>query len=121
MKNEKNKGNNLRELYFSNEFLEFYNMIQEKVKIKFDYTMDIVRSEYVLSSNFIKHLENTNLYEMRVSINTNEYRTLLFAIDNDNIILSTRIILLNAFMKKSTKDYNKQIKIAKQILKNLEL
>lgn len=25
---------------------------------------------------------------MRVSVNTNEYRTILFAVDNDNIILS---------------------------------
>lgn len=27
---------------------------------------------------------------MRVSVNTNEYRTILFAVDNDNIILSKK-------------------------------
>ena len=107
----------LRELYFTNEFVEFYNELPEKVKMKFDYTMDIVRTEYILHTKFIKHLNHSELYEMRVSMNTNEYRTILFAVDNRNIILSTRIILLNVFIKKSTKDYNKQIKLAKLILK----
>ena len=69
----------------------------------------------------MKHLENTDLYEMRVSVNFNEYRTILFAVDNDNIILSKRILLLNGFLKKSTKDYSKQIKVAKQILEDFEL
>lgn len=58
---------------------------------------------------------------MRVSVNFNEYRTILFAVDNDNIILSKRILLLNGFLKKSTKDYSKQIKVAKQILEDFEL
>ena len=44
-----------------------------------------------------------------------------FAVDNDNIILSKRILLLNGFLKKSTKDYSKQIKVAKQILEDFEL
>ena len=46
---------------------------------------------------------------------------MLFAVDNDNIILSKRILLLNGFLKKSTKDYSKQIKVAKQILEDFEL
>ena len=83
--------------------------------------MVTIRTEYVLSTKFVKHLENKNLYEMRVSVNTNEYRTILFAVDNDNIILSKRILLLNGFLKKSTKDYSKQIKVAKQILEDFEL
>lgn len=69
-------------------------MLQDKVKTKFEHTMDIIRTEYVLSSKFVKHLENTDLYEMRVSVNTNEYRTILFfAVDNENIILSKKILL----------------------------
>ena len=27
---------------------------------------------------------------MRVSVNTNEYRTILFAVDNDNIIINSK-------------------------------
>ena len=119
MKATDKKGNDIRELYFSDEFVEFYSMLQDKVKVKFEHTMDIIRTEYVLSTKFVKHLENKNLYEMRVSVNTNEYRTILFAVDN--IILSKKILLLNGFLKKSTKDYSKQIKIAERILKDFEL
>lgn len=121
MKTASKKDGNIRELYFSNEFAEFYNGLQDKIKVKFEYTMDIIRTEYVLNTKFVKHLEDTDLYEMRVSVSTNEYRTILFAVDNDNIILSKKILLLNGFLKKSTKDYAKQIKIAKRILEDFEL
>ena len=121
MKATDKKDSGIRELYFSDEFTEFYEKLQDKVKAKFEHTMDIIRTEYVLNTKFVKHLENTDLYEMRVSVNFNEYRTILFAVDNDNIILSKRILLLNGFLKKSTKDYSKQIKVAKQILEDLEL
>ena len=121
MKATDKKDSGIRELYFSDEFTEFYEKLQDKVKAKFEHTMDIIRTEYVLNSKFVKHLENTDLYEMRVSVNFNEYRTILFAVDNDNIILSKRILLLNGFLKKSTKDYSKQIKVAKQILEDFEL
>lgn len=67
------------------------------------------------------HTVRTYLYEMRVSVGSNEYRTVLFAIDNSNVILSTKIILLNGFLKKSTKDYSKQIAKAERILKSLAL
>ena len=73
MKAADKKDNSIRELYFSNEFTEFYDKLQDKVKIKFEHTIDIIRTEYVLSTKFVKHLENTDLYEMRVSVNTNEY------------------------------------------------
>lgn len=121
MKATDKKDNDIRELYFSDEFAEFYGMLQDKVKAKFEHTMDIIKTEYVLSTKFVKHLEHTDLYEMRVSVNTNEYRTILFAVDNENIILSKKILLLNSFLKKSTKDYSKQIKIAERILKDFEL
>ena len=121
MKATDKKDSGIRELYFSDEFTEFYEKLQDKVKAKFEHTMDIIRTEYVLNTKFVKHLENTDLYEMRVSFNFNEYRTILFAVDNDNIILSKRILLLNGFLKKSTKDYSKQIKVAKQILEDFEL
>ena len=83
--------------------------------------MDVLISVYDIPAKFIKHLQNTDLYEMRVSVGTNEYRTVLFAIDNKNVIQSTQIILLNAFLKKSNKDYKKQIEKANKILNDLTL
>lgn len=111
----------IRELYFSDEFLEFYNSLPYKVKTKFDYVLQLVRHEHIISTKFVKHLSSTDLYEMRVSVGNNEYRTILFAIDHDNIIESTQILILNCFQKKSTKDYTRQIKIAEDILKQFEL
>lgn len=57
---------------------------------------------------------------MRVSVGTNEYRTVLFAVNNSNIVLATKILVLNAFMKKSTKDYNRQIEKATKILEGFK-
>lgn len=55
---------------------------------------------------------------MRISVN-NEYRVILFTIDNENFIEADNIILLNGFMKKSTKDYKEQIRIAEKIINEL--
>ena len=38
----------------------------------------------VVGEKFTKHLENTNLYEMEVSLSSNEYRTIVFSIDAAN-------------------------------------
>ncbi len=78
--------------------------------------MSIVQTEVVISTKFVKHLENTDLWEMRVSVGSNEYRTVLFAMNHDNIIQATKVLLLNAFLKKSSKDYKQQINKANKIL-----
>ena len=83
--------------------------------------MNVISTVYNVSAKFVKHLEKTDLYEMRVSVGTNEYRTLLFAIDHNNFIEASKIILLNCFLKKGNKDYRRQIEIASTILNNLEL
>lgn len=109
----------IRNIYWTVEFTQFYNRLTDKVKTKFDYVLGIVKMERVISTKFVKHLENTDLYEMRVSIGGNEYRTIMFTMDNDNVMLATEIILLNAFIKKSTKDYQKQIRLAENILNKI--
>lgn len=112
-------GTYIRNVYWTIEFSQFYNSLSDKVRAKFDYVLGIIKSESIISSKFVKHLENTDLYEMRVSIGGNEYRTIMFTMDNDNVVLAKEITLLNAFMKKSTKDYQKQIKIAENILNRI--
>lgn len=49
----------------------------------------------------------------------NEIRVILFAADNENINMATRVVLLNGFIKKSTKDYDKEITKAINILRRL--
>lgn len=55
---------------------------------------------------------------MRISVG-NEYRVILFTIDRESFIEADEVLLLNGFMKKSTKDYKAQIQIAENILSEL--
>lgn len=107
----------IRVVYKTPQFEAFYASLPVKVQTKFKY---VITTIYDVSTKFVKHLENTDLYEMRVSVGNNEYRTILFAVDKSNIIESTKIVLLNGFLKKSTKEYRKQIELAQSILKKLE-
>ena len=110
----------MRIVYKTPQFEAFYASLPAKVQTKFKYVIDVITTIYDVSTKFVKHLENTDLYEMRVSVGNNEYRTILFAVDKSNIIESTKIVLLNGFLKKSTKEYRKQIELAQSILKELE-
>ena len=106
----------MRSLILTEEYKTYYNGLSVKVKSKFDHAMNILRNIDVPNVKFVKKLIDTEFYEMRVSVGTNEYRTIIFAIDDDNIVNATQVILLNAFLKKSKKDYKKQIEIAETIL-----
>lgn len=115
---QESKG--IRIVYKTPQFEAFYNSLPTKVQTKFKYVIDVVTTIYDVSTKFVKHLQDSDLYEMRVSVGSNEYRTILFAIDKANIIEATQIILLNGFLKKSNKDYRKQIDIALSILNDLK-
>lgn len=110
----------MRTLIQTEEFIAYYNNLPEKIKGKFDHAMNILKNIDVPNSKFVKKLVDTDFYEMRVSVATNEYRTIIFTIDNDNIVNATQILLLNAFLKKSTKDYKKQLEVAENIIKRFE-
>jgi len=111
----------MRNVILSEEFETYYNAQPERIRKKFDYALNILRTEKVLNTKFVKHLTNTDFYELRVSVGTNEYRSLLLSIDNDNIINATNVLALNTFLKKSEKDYPTQIAIAETILKRFEV
>ena len=65
----------------------------------------------------IHSLEYDKFYEARVSVGNNEYRTIIFAIETPSFMESKRVLFLNSFLKKSTKQYKSEIEIARQILK----
>jgi len=121
MGNDKNEK--IRNLIYTEEFNEFYLSLNERTKNKFADCLDILRTIHVISTKFVKKLVETdeNLYELRVSVGFNEYRSILFSANHDNIIQATEIVVLNGFLKKDTKDYAKQIKKAINILNNLDL
>jgi len=105
----------MRNLQFTDEFLEFINQSESNVKTKINYLFEVIKTQSVINSKVAKKLVNTDFYEIRLQVN-NEYRVIVFTLDHDNITQSKEILFLNGFIKKSTKDYDKQIKKAAKIL-----
>lgn len=102
---------------FSEEFEEYYANMDERIREKYDYALEIIRTQYLVSKKFVDNLKNSDFYELRVSISSNEYRTVLLAIDHDSFIQSKNVLLLNSFLKKGTKLYKAEIKKAENIIK----
>ena len=118
----KNESKKIRKIIHADEFDEYYRSLDKRTVTKYDEAILYLETIYILSRKFVKKLEDaeTGIFEMRVSVGTNEHRTILFAIDHENIIQATNVILLNSFLKKDSKEYRKQIKKAINILNNLE-
>lgn len=106
-----------REIIYSEEYLKFAHNSSPRTQEKLLYATAILERVLPVPTKFVKKLTNTDFYELRVSVD-NEIRVILFAADNENINLATCIIFLNGFIKKSTKDYEKEIIKAINILKN---
>lgn len=105
----------LRRIIHSEEFDLFYSSLAPAVKEKMDWNLMMIESIQIVSSKIVKKLVNTSFYELRVSVG-NEYRVILFAIDKPNLMEAQKVLLLNGFVKKSTKDYKREIKIAQKLL-----
>ena len=111
----------MRTLLRSTAFEEFYNSLQMKVQNTVKYALHIIAELKVVNTKLVKKLVETDFYELRISVG-NEYRVILFTIDQENFIEAEQILLLllNGFMKKSTKDYKKELLKAQQILNSLQ-
>jgi phage-related protein len=109
----------MRTIVRSIEFDEFYNSLPVNVQNKVQYALNIIAEVKVVHTKLVKKLMDTDFYELRISV-SNEYRVILFTIDHESFVEAQQILLLNGFMKKSTKDYKKEIKKAQQILNTLQ-
>lgn len=107
----------IRETFHSKEYDEFYASLDEKTKVKYDYVETIIKTQYIVNKKFVKNLEGTDFYEARISVGSNEYRTIIFAIDTKSFIESKRVLFLNSFLKKGTKQYKGEIDKAQMILR----
>lgn len=110
----------VRTIIKTEEFQAFYDSQPMKVQEKIDYVLMIMVSQKVVNSKFVKSLENTEFYEMRVSLGNNEYRSILLTLDSTSFVECKQAILLNGFAKKSTKQYKAEIEKARAIIKTLE-
>ena len=96
-----------RNLILSPAFKEFEQNANPRTREKLCYAISILETVYPIPTKFVKKLVGTDSFELRVSV------------DNDNINLATNVILLNGFVKKSTKDYDKEITKAINILRSV--
>lgn len=93
-----------------NYFWDFYNPLQQKVKDKVDYVLQIIISVERVSTKFFKHLDD-GIYEIRVEYKSNIYR--IFSFFDDGKL----VILLHGFQKKTQKTPRKEIERAKTLRK----
>ncbi len=107
-----------RKLIFSPEYVEFERQAAPRTQEKLRYAASLLESVPVLSTQFVKKLVNTDFYELRVKVD-NEVRVILFSADSDNINTARTIVFLNGFVKKSTKDYKKEIEKAVKIIRRI--
>ena len=105
----------MRDIDITAECQEFIESLNERADEKFDYVLQIMLEVKVVSKEFVKKIESSTFYEMRVRAG-NEYRIILFAIDHLNFIEAKKVVLLNGFVKKANKDYKKALKKAERLL-----
>ncbi len=106
----------VRETFHSEEYDEYYATLDDKTRAKYDYVEMIIKSQYVVNKKFVKSIEGTEFYEARISVGSNEHRTIIFAVDSISFIESKRVLFLNSFLKKGSKQYKGEINAARQIL-----
>jgi hypothetical protein len=111
---------NIRDVLKSEAFDLYYQNLDERIKDKYDYAIHIIKTIKVVSEKFVKKIQNTEFYEVRVSVGSNEYRTMLITADNPNFIEATSVVLLNSFFLFYKKQYKKEIEKARFIIKKLE-
>jgi len=105
----------MREILISPDCLEFFDNQNDRISTKFYQIIEVIGEVKIVHSNFIKKLINTDFYELRIKAG-NEIRIIIFTIDQSNFAECTKVVCLNGFHKKSTKDYTKAIKKAEKIL-----
>jgi len=111
----------LREVYKTDEYEFYFKSLDIRIQEKYDYTIQLIQTQKIVSEKFIKKIQKTEFYEVRVSIGTNEYRTMLIACDNPNFMEAKRVVLLNSFLKKDSKQYKREIEKARIIIEKEEI
>lgn len=107
----------MRDIDLTDECKEFLESLDQRTIKKFDSVLQVMLEVKVVPKVFVKKIDSSTFYELRIR-STNEYRIILFAVDHLNFIEASKIVLLNGFLKKATKDYTKALKRAETLLEN---
>ena len=95
-------------IYFGDYFRDFIESLNEDVREKIDYVLDMLKKIKKVNPKFIKHIRD-GLFELRVIFEGNIYRV-FFIFDKGNVV-----VLFNGFQKKSQKTPLKEIEKALRI------
>ncbi len=86
--------------YYKDYFPNFFNELSERVKKKFDWTLELIATNDRIPIKYFEHLTGTKgLYEIRVAVGTDTFRAFAFFDEGQLIIVA------NGFQKK-TQIYN---------------
>jgi hypothetical protein len=115
------KNEEVRTVLKTEEFNLYFDSLDLQTRRKYDYAIQIMQTQKVVSEQFVKKIQNTGFFFFFISVSTNEYGTMLVAADNPNFMEATRVVLLNSFLKKDSKQYKREIAKARNILEREEL
>jgi len=103
-------------ILFKDYFSSFFEKQRNKVKDKILWTLKIIESQQIISSEYFKHIEGTKgLYEIRVKSGNDIFRIFCFFDDNNIIVLG------NGFQKKTQQTPKNEIAKALRIKLEYEL
>jgi phage-related protein len=97
-------------IFYENHFIEFYQEQDDKVKLKIQYVLELIKQVDKVPEKFLKHLSGTDgLYEIRVEFQSNIYR-IFCCFDEGKLV-----ILFNGFQKKTQKTPKNELEKALKI------
>ncbi|MCX6253577.1 MAG: type II toxin-antitoxin system RelE/ParE family toxin [Bacteroidia bacterium] len=107
----------IREVIFYGDFFwDFYKKQSPKVKKKINWTIGLLKYLELIPEKYVKHIEETDLYQIRVSFGNNIFRIFCF-FDKGRLV-----IILNGFQKKTQKtprtEIDKALKLKKDYYEN---
>lgn len=98
-------------IFHENHFIEFYQVQNEKVKLKIQYVLELIKQVDRVPEKFLKHLTGTEgLYEIRIEVKSDIYR-IFCCFDEGNLV-----ILFNGFRKKTQKTPKEELNRAKRLM-----
>jgi phage-related protein len=93
-------------IFFRGPLLGFLKKQTLKVKQKINWTIGLLQYLEIIPEKYLKHIEETDLFEIRVSFGNNIFRIFCF-FDKNRLV-----IILNGFQKKTQKTPNTEIERA---------
>ncbi|KAF2512607.1 type II toxin-antitoxin system RelE/ParE family toxin [Flavobacterium foetidum] len=98
-------------IFHKNHFIEFYQVQNEKVKLKIQYVLELIKQVDRVPEKFLKHVSGTEgLYEIRIEVKSDIYR-IFCCFDQGKLV-----ILFNGFQKKSQKTPKEELHRAKELM-----